>query len=147
MSIRENKKNRTFGKSIVENWIWVALGVYMSTTVIGWIGYIIGIIHLISIVLTTIGFPIFLFSIFYIRKLDRRTVGKYIWIVCGGLFLDGIMWFGIAYIFYSAPWAPLRNSDTIITGFFFILTTIISYGGAAYILDKLGKKRDFRPFI
>ena len=46
-----------------------------------------------------------------------------------------------------APWAPLRNSNTIIAGIFFVLSTIISYGGAAYLLDRLGKKRDFRPFM
>jgi len=145
MNVKE--KIKIFWKNFTENWLWVTIGVYIGTTVIGWIGYIIGIIPLIGIVLTTIGFPIFLFSIFHIRKLDSRTVGKYIWIVCGGLFLGGIMWFGIAYIFYSAPWAPLRNSPPIIFMTFTITSTVFSWALGGYIMYRLGKKRDFRPFM
>ena len=94
--MREKKKNRTFGKSIVENWLWISIGVYIGTILMGWIGYIIGIIPLIGIVLTTIEVPIFLFSSFYIRKLDSRTIYKYVFIITGAALFGGIIAFGIA---------------------------------------------------
>jgi len=141
--MREEKKNR---KSIVEKWLWVAIGVYISTTVIGWIGYIMGIISLISIVLTTIGFPIFIFSIFYIRKLDSTTVNKYVWIITGAALFGGMMWFGIAYIFQGAPWAPLRDSELIYRIIFDVGSTLACWGFGGFIGYKIGKQRDFRPF-
>ena len=125
--MREKKENRTFGKNLVENWVWVAIGVYISTTVIGWIGYIIGIIPLIGIVLTTIGIPIFLISIFYIRKLDSRTFYKYVFIITGAALFGGIMWFGIAYIFQGAPWAPLRDSELIYQIIFSVGSTLFCW--------------------
>lgn len=145
--MREKKENRTFGKNLVENWVWVAIGVYISTTVIGWIGYIIGIIPLIGIVLTTIGFPIFLFSIFYIRKLDSRTIYKYVFIITGAALFGGIMWFGIAYIFQGESWAPLRDSELIYQIIFSVGSTLFCWGLGGFIGYTIGKRRDFRPFI
>ena len=144
--MREKKKKRAFGKSIVENWLWVAIGVYISTTVIGWIGYIIGIIPLIGIVLTTIGIPIFLISIFYIRKLDSRTFYKCVFIIGGAAFFGGIIWFGIAYIFQVAAWAPLRNSELIYRIIFDVGSTLACWGLGGFIGYAIGKRRDFRPF-
>ena len=142
----EKKKNRTFGKLIVENWLWVAIGVYISTTVIGWIGYIIGIIPLLGIVLTTIGIPIFLISIFYIRKLDSRTFYKYVFIITGAALFGGIIEFGIAYIFQGAPWAPLRDSELIYQIIFTVGSTLLCFGLGGFIGYAIGKRRDFRPF-
>ena len=146
VSMIEKKKNRTFGKSIVENWLWVAIGVYISTTVIGWIGYIIGIIPLIAIVLTTIGVPIFLFSIFYIRNLDSRTIYKYVFIITGAALFGGIIEFGIAYIFQGAQWAPLRDSELIYQIIFSVGSTSLCFGLGGFIGYAIGKRRDFRPF-
>ena len=141
--MREKKKNR---KLIVDNWYWVAIGVYIITTVIGWIGYIMGIIPLIGIVLTTIGIPIFLISIFYIRKLDSRTFYKCVFIIGGAAFFGGIIWFGIAYIFQVAAWAPLRNSELIYRIFFDVGSTLAYWGLGGFIGYAIGKRRDFRPY-
>lgn len=142
MSIRE-KKNK---KSNVVNWLWVAIGVYISTTVIGWIGYIIGFIHLLGIVLTTIGIPIFLISIFYIRKLDSRTFYKCVFIIGGAAFFGGIIWFGMVYIFQVEAWALLRNSELIYRIFFDVGSTLACWGFGGFIGYKIGKWRDFKPF-
>lgn len=141
--MREKKKNR---KSIVEKWLWVAIGVYISTTVIGWIGYSMGIIPLIGIVLTTIGIPIFIISIFYIRKLDSRTFYKYVFIITGATLFGGIIEFGIAYIFQGAPWAPLRNLELIYQNIFSVGSTLLCFGLGGFIGYTIGKRRDFRPF-
>ena len=144
--MREKKKNRTFGKSIVENWLWISIGVYIGTILMGWIGYIIGIIPLIGIVLTTIGVPIFLFSSFYIRKLDSRTIYKYVFIITGAALFGGIIAFGIAYIFQGAPWAPLRDSELIYQIIFTVGSTSLCFGLGGFIGYAIGKRRDFRPF-
>ena len=141
--MREKKKNR---KSIVEKWLWVAIGVYITTTVIGWIGYSMGIIPLIGIVLTTIGIPIFIISIFYIRKLDSRTFYKYVFIITGAALFGGIIEFGIAYIFQGAPWAPLRNLELIYQNIFSVGSTLLCFGLGGFIGYTIGKRRDFRPY-
>jgi len=69
----------------------------------------------------------------------------FIWTIGGALVLGFPIWILINYILYVASWAPLRNSTTFMAGTFFILSTIISYGGSAYLCDRLGKKRDYRP--
>jgi hypothetical protein len=146
VSFKERKKKRAFKKIIVKNWLWVAIGVYLITTLIGWIGYVMGIIPLLGIVLTTIGIPIFLFGIFYIRKLDNRTINKYVWIITGAAVFGGIIWFGIAYIFQGAPWAPLRNSELIYRIIFSVGSALACWGLGGFIGYKIGKRRDFKPF-
>lgn len=146
MSIKEKKKERAFGKSIVEKWLWVAIGVYITTTVIGWIGYSMEIIPLIGIVLTTIGIPIFIISIFYIRKLDSKTFYKYVFIITGAALIGGIIEFGIAYLFQGAPWAPLRDMVLIYQIIFSVGSTLLCFGLGGFIGYTIGKRRDFRPF-
>lgn len=145
--MRERKKNRTFGKSIVENWLWISIGVYIGVALTLWLLFFYGFGVLgIAISFSFIA-PLIFLGIYYIRKLESRTAGKYIWIVCGGLFFGGIMWFGLAYIFYSAPWAPLRNSPPIIFNIYSITSLVFSWALGGYIMYRLGKKRDFRPFM
>ena len=145
MNVKE--KIKIFWKNFTENWLWVAIGVYIGTTVIGWIGYIIGIIPLIGIVLTTIGIPIILFSVFYIRKLDSRTFYKYVFIITGAALFGGIIWLGIAYIFHVAAWAPLRNSELIYRIIFDVGSTLACWGFGGFIGYAIGKRRDFRHFM
>ena len=145
MNVKE--KIKIFWKNFTENWLWVAIGVYIGTTVIGWIGYIIGIIPLIGIVLTTIGIPIILFSVFYIRKLDSRTFYKYVFIITGAALFGGIIEFGIAHIFQGAPWAPLRNLELIYQIIFTVGSTSLCFGLGGFIGYAIGKRRDYRPFM
>jgi len=145
MNVKE--KIKIFWKNFTENWLWVTIGVYIGTILMGWIEYFRGFLPLIGVVLPTFLFPLFLFGIYYIRKLNSRTINRLIWTIGGALVLGFPIWILINYILYVAPWAPLRNSNTIIAGIFFVLSTIISYGGPAYLFDRLGKKRDFQPFM
>ena len=146
MSSKERKKKRAFRKIIVKNWLWVAIGVYFITTLIGWIGYVMGIIPLLGIILTTVGIPIFLFGIIYIRKLDSRTIYKYVWIITGAAVFGSIIWFGIVYIFQGAPWAPLRNSELIYRIIFSVGSALACWGLGGFIGYTIGKRRDFKPF-
>jgi hypothetical protein len=114
--------------------------------VIGWIGYSMEIIHYIGIVLTTIGIPIFIISIFYIRKLDSKTFYKYVFIITGAALIGGIIEFGIAYLFQGAPWAPLRDMVLIYQIIFSVGSTLLCFGLGGFIGYTIGKRRDFRPF-
>ena len=130
-----------------QHWLILTVGIYIGVAFTLWLLFFYGFGVLgIAISFSFIS-PLIFFGIYYIRKLDSRTVGKYIWIVCGGLFLGGIMWFIIAYIFYSAPWAPLRSSPPIIFMTFTITSIVFSWALGGYIMYRLGKKRDFRPFL
>ena len=138
---------KTTWKKWKEQWLWISIGVYIGVALTLWLLFFYGFGVLgIAISFSFIS-PLIFIGIYYIRKLDSRTVGKYIWIVCGGLFLGGIMWFGIVYVFYSAPWAPLRNSPLIIFIIFSITSLVFSWALGGYIMYRLGKKRDFRPFM
>jgi hypothetical protein len=57
------------------------------------------------------------------------------------------IWLFVNKILFWTPWSPFREYHGILRIIIFILSTLLSYGGAAYIMDKLGKKRDFRRFM
>ncbi len=145
MNIKE--KIKIFWKNFTENWLWVTIGVYIGTILMGWIEYFRGFLPLIGVLLATFLFPLFLFGIYYVRKLNSRTINRLIWTIGGALALGFPIWLFVNYILFVVPWAPFREDHGILDNIIFILGTLLSYGGAAYILDKLGKKRDFRPFM
>ena len=144
--MREKKKKRAFGKSIVKNWLWISIGVYIGVALTLWLLFFYGFGVLgIAISFSFIS-PLIFLGIYYIRKLDSRTVGKYIWIVCGGLFFGGIIWFGMVYIFQVAAWAPLRDSELIYRNIFYVGSILACWGLGGFIGYKIGKRRDFRPY-
>jgi len=77
----------------------------------------------------------------------QGTFMKLMTVIGGGLALGFPIWLSLNYILYVPSWAPLHGSDSPLAGLAFFLSTAISYGGAAYIMHKLGKKRDYKPFI
>ncbi|MBA7645891.1 hypothetical protein ES703_53651 [subsurface metagenome] len=146
---RNKKENqKSFWKNFKENWLWVTIGFYIGITSMGWIEYFRGCFSLIGVVLPTFIAPIFLFGIFYIRKsMHQRVIGRLITVIGGGLALGFPIWIFVNYILLVAPWAPFHEINGILQIIFSILGMLLSYGGAAYIMDKLGKKRDYRPFL
>lgn len=145
MNVKE--KIKIIWKNFTENWLWVTIGVYIGTTLMGWIEYFRGFLPLIGVLLPTFLIPLFLFGIYYVRKLNSRTIYRLIWTVGGASAMGFPIWLFVNYILFVAPWAPFRGYHGILSTIIFILGTVLSYGGAAYIMDKLGKKRDFRPFM
>ena len=71
MNVKE--KIKIFWKNFTENWLWVTIGVYTGTILMGWIEYFRGFLPLIGVVLPTFVFPLFLFGIYYIRKLNSSS--------------------------------------------------------------------------
>jgi hypothetical protein len=75
------------------------------------------------------------------------VIGRLITIIGGGLALGFPIWIFVNYILLQAPWAPFNKVHDILRTILFILCMLLSYGGAAYIMDKLGKRRDYKPFM
>ncbi len=141
------EKIKNFWKNFKENLLWVIIGFYIGITSIAWIEYFRGCFSLIEVVLPTFIAPIFLFGIFYIRKLNSRTIYRLIWVIGGGLALGLLIFMSVNYILFAALWAPFHEINVILRRILTILIMLLSLGGAAYIIDQLGKKRDYRPFL
>ncbi|MCK4371306.1 MAG: hypothetical protein KAW03_09575, partial [Candidatus Lokiarchaeota archaeon] len=75
------------------------------------------------------------------------TIYKIVWIVCGGIALGFPIWGIIFFVLIGAPWAPLYEAHNILRGSISILILVPAYGVAAHLMYKLGKKRDYRPFL
>lgn len=141
------KKIKNFWKNYKKNWLWVTIGFYIGITSMGWIEYFRGYFSLIGAVLPTFITPLLLFGIFYIRKSKhQRVIGRLITVIGGGLALGFPIWIFFNYILLVAPWSPFHEIYGILRIIIFILVMLLSYSAAAYIMDKLGKRRDYRPF-
>jgi len=142
------EKIKIFWKNFKENWVWVTIGFYIGITSMAWIEYFRGYFSLIEVVLPTFIAPLFIFGIFYIRKSKhQRVIGRLITVIGGGLALGFPISMSANYILLVAPWAPFHKINGILRIILSILVMLLSYSGAAYIMDKLGKKRDYRPFL
>ena len=90
MNVKE--KIKIFWKNFAENWLWVTLGVYIGTLLMGWIEYFRGFLPLIGVLLPTFLIPLFLFGVYYVRKLDSRTINRLIWTIGGASVLGFPIW-------------------------------------------------------
>ena len=90
--------------------------------------------------------PLMYYFFNYFRKSKHQTIIIKIMLVgCGGFSLGIFIWFFIGYTFIMAPWAPLNNLTGVLRQRIFLLLLIFSWGLAAYIMYRIGKKRDWRP--
>jgi len=145
LKLSEEIKN--FWNEFKKQWLWVNIGAYMMIMMINWIGFFLGSIEFEITILISFIYPLIIISIYYIRKSKyQRNIYKGIWIVCGGISIGFPIWAFISYFFVGAHWAPFHESQGTLKDIIFILTIIPSYILAAYIMYRLGKKRDFRPF-
>ena len=127
---------------------WFAAGIYIGIGWVGWVSYVRGLLSLEGVVLYTVVTPLVLFGIYRLRKTKyQRNFMRLVTVMGGGLALGFPIWVSVNYILYVAPWSPLRESHRILGGIVFVLFTVLSYCGGAYLMDRLGKRRDYRPFI
>ena len=150
MNTKENYKS--FWKKFNEKWLWVNIGVYIVGTILFWWLFFISIINLMTaIFLTILNFliiPLMYYFFNFFRESKHQTIIiKIVLVGCGSLALGVPIWFITGYLLVQAPWAPLRIliGDAVIRGRILLLIVILSYGLAAYIMYKIGKKREWRP--
>lgn len=142
------KGSRNFWDVVRKHHVWLAYGIYIGVAVAGWLGHLIGYVSLKGALLYTLITPIILFIIFYVRKSKhQKTFMKWVTVLGGGLALGFPIWLFLNYILYVPSWAPLHGNHGPLARLAFFLSTATSYGGAAYIMYKLGQKRGFKPFI
>lgn len=147
-SIKEKIKN--FWKRFNENWLWVNLGAIIVGAIIFWWLFFIGITSLMTAIFSTILNPLILVLVYYFFKYFRvskhQTIFMKIIIVgCGTMTLGGLIWLFTGYVFITAPWAPLQNLPALLRGRILLLVVLSSYALAAYIMYRIGKKREWRP--
>lgn len=139
---------KKFWNEFKKQWLWVNIGAYMMITMINWTGFFLGSIKFEMAFLITFIYPLIILSIFYIRKSKfETTIYKIVWIVGGGMFLGFPIWVILFFVLTGAPWAPLHEANDILRGSISILILVPAYGVAAYLMYRLGKRRDFRPFM
>lgn len=146
LKIKDKIKN--FWSEFKKHWLWVGIGSYIGIMMVSWLEYFLGNMNLWVVMLVTFIPPIILFILYYIRKSKyQRKIFRILLDIGGGISLGWLIWFFISYIFIGAPWAPFHESQGTLKDILFFLTIIPSYSVAVYIMDRLGKKRDFRPFM
>ncbi len=145
----KKEKLKSFWKNYKKNWVWVSIGYCICNTFTLWLLFFIGIIDLILALFFTIFFPLMISIAYYGRKsIHQRIFSKIMLVGCGGFGFGGIMWFIIGYVLIQAPWAPLRIliGDAVLRGRILLLLLPTSCGIAAYVMYRIGKKRDWIPY-
>ena len=148
--MNKEENHRSFWKKFNEKWLWVNIGSYIVGTILLWWLFFIGITNLMTVIFLTIStlliIPLMYYFFNYFRKSKHQTIIIKIMLVgCGGFSLGIFIWFFIGYTFIMAPWAPLNNLTGVLRQSIFLLLLIFSWGLAAYIMYRIGKKRDWRP--
>ena len=147
-STKEKFKN--FWKRFNENWLWINLGSVVAGVIIYWGLYFIGRVSLMTAIFSTILHPLILVLVYYFVKYFRvskhQTIfTKIILVGFGTIALGGIIWIFTGAVLIAAPWAPLHDLPAVLKGRILQLVVISSYALAAYIMYRIGKKRDWRP--
>ena len=61
-------------------------------------------------------------------------------IVCGAVALGFPIWVSLNYVLFVPTWAPLHGGRSILNPVAFVLSTVLSCCGAAYLVDRLGRR-------
>ncbi len=133
-------KIRKLWDEMNEHPFWIASGIYVGYATSQWLGYFKGYILLERVLLFTLGAPLLLCGAYYIRKPEHHMISRKIIIVGGALCLGSPIWLFLNYILYVPTWAPFHSHRSILNTVAIILATALSYGGAAYLMDRLGRR-------
>ncbi len=134
------EKIRKLWDAIREHQFWLAYGIYIGVATALWLGYFKGYISLERVLFFTLGTPLLLFGVYYIRKPEHQMTLRKIVIVCGAMSLGFPIWLFLTYVLYTPTWAPFHSHRSILNTVAFVLSTVLSYCGAAYLVDRLGRR-------
>jgi hypothetical protein len=71
-------------------------------------------------------------------------LGRAMIVIGGGLALGWPIWVFLNYLLYVPLWARLHGSNSPLNTVIFVLSTALSCGAAGYVMDRLGKKRNYQ---
>ncbi len=134
------EKIRKLWDEMREHPFWLAFGIYIGMATEQWLGCLKGYVLLERVLFFTFGAPLLLFSAYYIRKPEHHMTSRKIIIVGGAVTFGFPIWLFLVYVLYTPTWAPFHSHRSILNTVAIILTTVLSYGGAAYLVDRLGRR-------
>ncbi len=134
------EKIRKLWAAMREHEFWLLFGIYIGMAIALWLGYFEGYISLMRVLPLTLGGPLLLFGVYYLRKPEHQMTLRRIMIVCGAISLGCPIWLFLNYGLYVPTWAPFHDHHSILNTVAIILVTVLSYGGAAYLVDQLGRR-------
>ena len=146
MVMNTKEKIKNFWKAFKKNWLWVNIGVYISTTITSWLLLYIEIVDLVFAIFFTVFYPLLMFLVYYARVSKHQKIIIEIGIVgCCGYVFGLILWLILGYLLITAPWAPLRILvlDAVLRGRILLLLLPILCVIAGYIVYRVGKKREW----
>jgi len=134
------EKIRKLWDAMRKHEFWLLFGIYIGMAIALWLGYFEGYISLERVLPLTLGGPLLLIGVYYIRKPEHRMTFRKIMIVCGAVSLGCPIWVSLNYVLFVPTWAPLHGGLNILNPVAFVLSTVLSYCGAAYLVDQLGRR-------
>jgi predicted RND superfamily exporter protein len=145
---KEQLKN--IWKRLNQKWLWVNIGSYIVGTVIFWCLFFFEIINLMTVtfltILNIVIIPLMYYFFKYVRgSKHQKLITKIILVGCGGYAFGFFLWLFLGYVLVTSPWAPLRVLDAVLRGRINLLILISSWAIGAYVMYRIGKKREWRP--
>ncbi len=140
-------KIKGFWKEFKQNWLWVNIGGCIFSTFMLWLLFSLGIINLVIAILLTVFYPFAIFLAYYGRiSKHQKIIIKIVLVGFGGWGIGCPIWIFLAYVLIAAPWAPLQVLvlDAVLRGRIHLLLMVSSYVLGAYIMYRVGKKREWR---
>ncbi len=134
------EKIRKLWDAMREHEFWLLFGIYIGMAIALWLGYFEGYISLERVLPLTLGGPLLLFGAYYIRKPEHHMTSRKIIIVGGAITFGFPIWFFLNYVLFVPTWAPLYDHHSILNPVALVLSIALSYCGAAYLMDRLGRR-------
>jgi len=134
------EKIRKLWDEMHEHQFWLLFGIYIGMAIALWLGFFEGYISLERVLPLTLGAPLLLFGAYYIRKPEHHMTSRKIIIVCGAITFGVPIWLLLNYVLFVPTWAPFHGGLSILNPVAFVLSTVLSYCGAAYLVDRLGRR-------
>ena len=131
---------RKLRDEIREHQIVLLFGFYIGMATALWLGYFEGYISLERVLPLTLGGPLLVFGVYYLRKVEHQMTLRRITIVCVAGAFGFPIWLFLNYVLYVPTWAPFHGQHGILNTVAFVLSTVLSYYGVAYLVDRLGRR-------
>ncbi|HDZ17687.1 MAG TPA: hypothetical protein ENH75_05320 [archaeon] len=133
-----------------KKWLWVNIGSFIIGTIVFWWFLSIGIINLMTAfflaILNFLVIPLaYYFLKYFVESKHQKIISKIMLVGCFGYALSVPIWLITVNLLIVAPWAPFQDLSIPLRNLFLPLLMLPSYGLAAYIMYRIGKKRDWRP--
>ncbi len=134
------EKIRKLWDAMRKHEFWLLFGIYIGMAIALWLGYFEGYVSLERVLPLTLGGPLLLFGVYYLRKVEYQMTLRRITLVLVTVSFGFPIWLFLNYVLYVPTWAPFHGVHGILNTVAFVLSTVLSYCGVAYLVDRLGRR-------